>query len=310
MIHVSRKGFSVLFLVLAVALALAMPAAAQDGSMLEGLGDDVAPAPPSIGADVPLTYFGPAPSTVQKELIGPYQLVTAGTIDHDAGTITLPLYRGQLATGESVWYIITDTNDEANAAALGLNFSAKLTYADVGNAVRPAVLESDGTVTFTRGRVDFSPELSITPGEAPNYFPPSAFSAGAVGDAEYSPLMRLTNAGGYIYNAPIVAFNVDAETLNQFCDGDVDYSILHDKVTAICPEEATVTLSLTLGWAAMTASSARSSASSRSSMDRWARTIPSARASTAPSPAKARRVRSTRSAAFRPSPPITARSGI
>jgi hypothetical protein len=91
---------------------------------------------------------------------------------------------------------------------------------------------------------------------------------------------------------------------------DVDYSILHDKVTAICPEEATVTLSLTLGWAAMTASSARSSASSRSSMDRWARTIPSARASTAPSPAKARRVRSTRSAAFRPSPPITARSGI
>ena len=28
--------------------------------------DDVAPAPPSIGAAVPLTYFGPAPSTVQK----------------------------------------------------------------------------------------------------------------------------------------------------------------------------------------------------------------------------------------------------
>ncbi|MGH9986449.1 MAG: hypothetical protein ACRD8W_21100 [Nitrososphaeraceae archaeon] len=25
---------------------------------------DVAPAPPSIGADVPLTYFGPAPSEV------------------------------------------------------------------------------------------------------------------------------------------------------------------------------------------------------------------------------------------------------
>ena len=37
----------------------------------EGGDDDVAPAPPSIGADIPLTYFGPAPSDVQKELIGP-----------------------------------------------------------------------------------------------------------------------------------------------------------------------------------------------------------------------------------------------
>ena len=36
---------------------------------------DVAPAPPSIGAGVPLTYFGPAPSMVQRELIGPYQLL-------------------------------------------------------------------------------------------------------------------------------------------------------------------------------------------------------------------------------------------
>ena len=38
-----------------------------------GADNDVAPAPPSIGADVPVTYFGPAPSQVQRELIGPYQ---------------------------------------------------------------------------------------------------------------------------------------------------------------------------------------------------------------------------------------------
>jgi hypothetical protein len=37
--------------------------------------DDVAPSPPSIGADIPLTYFGPAPSTVQKELVDPLQLL-------------------------------------------------------------------------------------------------------------------------------------------------------------------------------------------------------------------------------------------
>jgi hypothetical protein len=245
-----RLFTSRLFLVVVMLAAFALPIAAlaQEDPLADGLGDDVAPAPPSIGADVPLTYFGPAPSSVQRELIGPYQLVTAGTIDQDALTITLPLYQGQMASGETVWYVLVDTNDEANAAALGLNFSAKLSFADVGNAVRPAVLESDGTVTFERGAVDFSPEWSLTPGEAPNYFPPAAFQPGAVGDAEYSPLMKLTNAGGYIYNAPIVAYNVDAETLNGFCEGNPDHTILHDKITAICPREATVTLELTLGF--------------------------------------------------------------
>ena len=52
---------------------------------------DVAPAPPSIGAAVPLTYFGPSPSMVKPELIGPYQLLKAGKVDLDAGTIALPL---------------------------------------------------------------------------------------------------------------------------------------------------------------------------------------------------------------------------
>ncbi len=66
--------------------------------------DDVAPAPPSIGADVPLTYFGPAPSDVQKELIGPYQLLKSGKIDHDTSTLTLPLYKGKVK-GRSLIHI-------------------------------------------------------------------------------------------------------------------------------------------------------------------------------------------------------------
>jgi hypothetical protein len=236
----------VLFVVCLVMLAI-LPASAQD-DLVAGIGDDAAPAPPSIGSAVPLTYFGPAPSTVQRELIGPYQLVTAGTIDHEAGTITLPLYRGQLDTGEAVWYVLIDTDDEANARALGLNFSSKLTYADVGAAVRDAVLETDGSITFMGGAVDFSPEHSIVPGAAPNYFPPASFQPGAVGDAQYTPLMKLTNGGGYIYNAPTVAFNVSAETLDAFCDGGVDKRIVHDKVVSICPSEGTVTLELTLGF--------------------------------------------------------------
>ncbi|MBZ0296453.1 MAG: hypothetical protein K8L99_28080 [Anaerolineae bacterium] len=230
-----RAALSGLLLLLLAAFS-AVPAFAQD--------NDVAPAPPSIGADVPLTYFGPAPSDVQRELIGPYQLLKSGPIDTENGTITLPLYRGELTSGEAVWYILTDTNDQGNAAALGLNFSAKLTYAEVGNGVRPAHLESDGTVIFERGAVDFSPERSITPGEQPNPFPPTAFQPGAVGDAFYTPLAKI---GNYIYNAPIVAFGVEADQI-AFCDGDADHSLVHDKVTAICPDEGTVTLDLTPGF--------------------------------------------------------------
>ena len=95
----------------------------------------IAPPPASVGAQVPLTYFGPAPADVQKELIGPFKLLKAGEVDLKAETVTLPLYEGKMRDGRKVWYILTDTTDSANAAALGLNFSAKLNYAAVGRAV-------------------------------------------------------------------------------------------------------------------------------------------------------------------------------
>jgi hypothetical protein len=211
--------------------------------------DDTQPAPPSIGADVPVTYFGPAPSSVQKELVGPVQLLKSGTIDEDKGTITLPLYRGQTKDGKNVWYVLTDTNDKGNADALGLNYSAKLTYANVGKAARNARLEKNGLLTFDSGTVDFSPEHVIKPGAQPNPFPPSEFKPGAIGDANYSPLVRVENAGGFIYNAPIVAFGVTANQIN-FCDKTVNYKLVHDKVVSICPEGdgGTVTLSLTPGF--------------------------------------------------------------
>ena len=210
--------------------------------------DDVAPAPPSVGADVPLTYFGPSPSQVQRELIGPYQLLKSGQLDQDAGTLTLPLYKGQMASGETVWYILTDTNDKGNADALGLSYSAKLTYADVGRGARVAHLEKDTSLTFRSGAVDFSPERVVTPGDAPNFFPPKEAQPGSVGDENYSPLVRIENAGNFIYNAPIVAYDVEPEALNLFCNGNVDHSLVHDKVIRICPDEQTVTLQLTPGF--------------------------------------------------------------
>ena len=209
--------------------------------------DEVVPAPASIGTDIPLTYFGPPPSEVQKELVGPVELLRAGEIDMEAGTVTLPLYRGQMTDGTIVWYVLTDTTDEANAEALGLNHSAKLAYANVDGGVRSATLENDLTLTFDGGTVDFSPELIVSPGIGENAFPPLLAEPGSIGDDAYSPLVLIENAGGHIYNAPIVAFGNEADEL-AFCDGDVDHGLVHDRVTAICPDEMTVTMSMVIGF--------------------------------------------------------------
>lgn len=221
-------------------------------TMAQQLDDDSQISPPSIGTDIPVTYFGPPPSSVEPELIGPLQLLTAGEIDFDAGTITLPLYEGRLKeTGESVWYVITDTTDADVAKALGINHAAKLAFADNLRAVRIAETSFDGTLLFHWGAVDFSPERSVVPGNSTDpdapAFPPSSFQPGAVGDELYSPLVKITTAGEHIYNAPMIAFGTSAEDLD-FCDSTPDYSLVHDKVVNICPEEGTVTLELTSGF--------------------------------------------------------------
>lgn len=220
--------------------------AAEEGP---DLGDNVQPPPPSIGAVIPLVYFGPAPSSVDPRLIGPHQLLTAGKVNMNRLTVTLPLYKATSPEGETYWYVLTDSNDEANSEALGLNFSGKLTYAETGRGVRHGMQQFDGSVKFLteKAGVDFNPRHRLVPGDAPNFFPPKEFRPGAVGGENYSPLLKIDNVGGYIYNAPIVAKG-SAEELNAFCDGKADKRLVHDKVRRICPAEATVELKMTLGF--------------------------------------------------------------
>jgi hypothetical protein len=216
------------------------------GPIGPGPGCNLFPAPPSVGATVPLTYFGPSPSETNPSLVGPVQLLKSGTVDTARGTITLPLYLGHMkGSKKNVWYILTDVDDPNVAAELGLNFSAKLTFAS--NAARTATLAADGTLLFDKGTVDFSPVRSIVPGPAGAEFPPVSAQPGAVGDADYSPFVQVTNAGGVIYNAPIVAFNVDASQIS-FPDGNVDYTKVHDEVVAIDPINQTVTINLINGF--------------------------------------------------------------
>jgi len=211
-----------------------------------GPGCNLLPAPPSVGATVPLSYFGPSPSETNPSLVGPVQLLKSGTVDAAHGTITLPLYLGHMkGSKKNVWYILTDVDDPNVAAELGLNFSAKLTFAS--NAARTANLAADGTLVFDKGTVDFSPVRNIVPGPPGAEFPPVSAQPGAVGDADYSPFVQVLNAGGVIYNAPIVAFGVDANQIN-FPDGNVDYTKVHDEVVAIDPINQTVTIGLVNGF--------------------------------------------------------------
>jgi hypothetical protein len=199
-----------------------------------------------VGASVPLSYFGPSPSTTNPSLVGPVQLLNTGPIDTANGTITVPLYKGSLkGSNKNVWYILTDTSNQGVAAELGLNFSAKLNFAS--NAARTGNLDNHGNIVFDRGKVDFSPQRSIVPGPAGAEFPPKSFAPGAIGDADYSPFVSITNAGGVIYNAPMVAFDVDASQIN-FPNGHVDYSKVHDEVVAIDPINMTATINLINGF--------------------------------------------------------------
>ncbi len=130
------------------------------------------------------------------------------------------------------------------ATQLGINFSAKLT--NTGPGARTARFNAKGDLIFNGGRVDFSPEHIVQPG-ATTPFPPAVSKPGSVGDKNYSPLVRVLNAGGIIYNAPIVAFGNSAAEIN-FPDGNVDYSKVHDQVLAIDTTAETVTLQLINGF--------------------------------------------------------------
>jgi hypothetical protein len=174
--------------------------------------------------------------------------LTSGQVDLAREIIRLPLHQGKLSTGEIVWFVLTDVSDQATSEEMGLTWAPSLNEAKDLASTRTAEIDEDGYFTFGSGRVDFSPVQTLTKGDAPRFFPPKVARAGSVGDSHYSPLVRATNRNGIVFNAPIVAFNVNAEKIS-FCDGDPDYKFVTDSVASICPEKGTVDLKLRFGFA-------------------------------------------------------------
>ena len=145
-------------------------------------------------------------------------LFLASTIrlDQATGNITLPIFKGQ-HDGKDVWFIVTESSDQGDAAKLGVNFAPKMNNALGTAAVQDAqfvnantgrpvpgspTLKSQGVVLSFEGTVDFSPVRLVVP-DPVDGFPPLQFRAGAVGDAEYSPMV--TTGDGIVLNASHVA---------------------------------------------------------------------------------------------------------
>ncbi len=161
-----------------------------------------------------------------------FVLASTIKIDLDKQLLRLPLHRGEFH-GTTVWYVLTDASDQGAADELGLNFAPKLGNAAIGcqTCVQAVTLTGapdnvfgEGTVHFA-GIPDFSPARVLTAG--PTGFPPAQAVPGAVGDALYSPFIRIEGSTT-VYNAPIVAVG----------DGpfDVDHhSNTADRVLAVHP---------------------------------------------------------------------------
>ena len=232
--------------------AISLPAALSAAVINRGVEgepmSEIRPAPKSIFPDQKMITAQPSPSEVDPAYLGPVLLMKSAIVDLEAGIATLPLRKGRLESGETVWSIMTDSTDQNLANLHGVVYSPKLAYAVNGKATRQARIEKDGTLVFKSGKVDFAPVHAVTPGQAPNFFPPKAAQPGSIGDADYSPLVEYTNSKGTLFNMPMVAFNVSADELDKMCEGTVDYSKVEDKVVKICPRDGTVTLRLTLGY--------------------------------------------------------------
>ncbi len=139
--------------------------------------------------------------------------------DKTAKSATFPLLQGWTAKGEKTYYIITESSDFADAKKLGVNFSPIMKYAIGTQAVQNVTTGDDGKIKF-KGTVDFSPVRVLIQG-SPKAFPPSTNKPGAVGDAEYSPIIIMPD--GIVYNAPQLA--------NKSGVQDRVISIDYDKMT-------------------------------------------------------------------------------
>jgi hypothetical protein len=129
---------------------------------------------------------------------GHFRFITSGC-ENAASTIArFPLQKGT-SGGKTVWYVVTDSSNRADALARHVNFAPKLANA-VGTKGVQTVKVTNGVIDFP-ATVNFSPTRVLRAG--PTGFPPAEAKPPSVGNAGYSPLIKLPS--GIVINAPQIA---------------------------------------------------------------------------------------------------------
>jgi hypothetical protein len=157
------------------------------------------------------------------------------SVDPDAGVVTLPLHRGT-ANGTTVWYIVTDSSDKADAQARGAVFAPLLAAVGTGcSACLRTATEAHGAIVYP-GAPKFGSKRSYVP--SATGFPPASAVPGATADSGYTPFLRI---GAAVVNAPIVATGNGPFDVKRHANTE-------DRVVAIDTAKKTVTLALVKGF--------------------------------------------------------------
>ncbi len=160
-----------------------------------------------------------------KRTSGHRLLLKSAIENADYTEVTLPIFEGQ-RSGETVWFVVTESSDKTDAEARGVHYSPKMANGKGTLAVQTVGMVN-GKVQFL-GSVDFAPDRVVVPSETG--FPPKEAKPGAIGEPLYTPLIQLPN--GIVLNAPQIKNN----------------SGTHDRLVRIDLQKKTATFKMTDGF--------------------------------------------------------------
>jgi hypothetical protein len=139
--------------------------------------------------------FKCAPDNNGKPGAGHYRFLTSACENAKSLIAQLPLMQGT-SGGQTVYYVVTESSNKADAAARHVNYSPKLANG-IGTPAVQNVTENNGVINFP-ATVSFGHTRILVP--SATGFPPTKAVPPATGNAGYSPYVKLPN--GIVINAP------------------------------------------------------------------------------------------------------------
>jgi hypothetical protein len=126
---------------------------------------------------------------------GHFRFLTSACENANSLIVQLPLMQGT-SGGKTVYYVVTESSNKADAAARHVNYSPKLANA-IGTPAVQNVTENNGVIDFP-ATVTFGQTRVLVP--SATGFPPAKAVPPATGNSGYSPFVKLPS--GIVINAP------------------------------------------------------------------------------------------------------------